>query len=482
MICLVARLEFHFLFNCITAAIHIANGEEEKGTRILKGATTSLFATAGGLAGGPAGAIAAAAASDALITAADSIDNKKFTPFGIIDYAANIDKVSVGDHFDQALGIGLEFAGGHYGSKKFGSGKKGGGVRFEHEPIRSLSTDGHGRNFGSTTHERNFGSGTHDKNFGSSTYERNFISGTHDRHFGSSTHERNFGSATHERLRSHGSESRFGADAPHRTPIAHREAELHAAPEIDIGANTGNKHRTFNEFFESDGGVRKSNIETGAMTPRRRLNKHLPDFDKIDINNPIHLNALRRLSELPESHRSRLEAIDFRTVNDVEGRMNCYYCSLAALKKETVSELQKKIHIDPLPNGAPSVPYIIDLYKRAGFKQTILAFAGTPIEFWRYLDNTLVNGESIQFSLAFHRTDGTGHVVHLRAWKDLHNGKTNVLTTDFQQPAYTKKRFSNDIPKNAARLYAIYPEHTWHLGDLNTGSLKEIYQRRPGSI
>lgn len=113
------------MFDCIPGGIHIATGDKERGEQILKGASTSTAAVIGGILGGPAGAIAAGAASDGLITGVDSAINKEYTPFGVIDYASNIHRTSAGDHFDQLLGIGSEFAGG---KTVRGRKTKGGGV------------------------------------------------------------------------------------------------------------------------------------------------------------------------------------------------------------------------------------------------------------------------------------------------------------------------------------------------------------------
>lgn len=77
----------------------------------MKGASSSTATIIGGVFGGPAGAIAGGAAADNLITQIDSAINKEYTPFGIVHYASNIDKVSAGDHFDQWLDIGKAFAG-----------------------------------------------------------------------------------------------------------------------------------------------------------------------------------------------------------------------------------------------------------------------------------------------------------------------------------------------------------------------------------
>lgn len=42
----------------------------------------------------------------------ESIANGEFRPHGMVEYAANIDKKSIGEHFDMAAGVGVEVAGG----------------------------------------------------------------------------------------------------------------------------------------------------------------------------------------------------------------------------------------------------------------------------------------------------------------------------------------------------------------------------------
>lgn len=95
----------------IKGAVHIALGEEERGVEIIKGATTSTAMAVGGIIAGPAGAIGAGIASDALITGIDSALDGEYKPFGLVDYASNIDHLSVGEHFDTVTGLIVAGAG-----------------------------------------------------------------------------------------------------------------------------------------------------------------------------------------------------------------------------------------------------------------------------------------------------------------------------------------------------------------------------------
>lgn len=354
----------------IKGGIHIAAGDKERGEQILKGASTSTAAVIGGILGGPGGAIAGATAADGLITGIDSAINREYSPFGVVDYVSNIDKVSAGDHFDQIIGIGTEFVGGKSVQKN--PNKKTGG-------------------------------------------------------FGTSS----------------------------------------------------TKKRTFKDFLEFDGVVRKSTVEQ-QQSQRRRINSNIPD-SRIDLTNIKHLEIARQRTGLPPSHYRRLEPIDFRVINDVQGNMNCYYCSLSALKRKTVTELYKEIGVEALPTGAPTIQYILDLYKHAGFPDVKSVFEGSPHAFFEYLENNLQNGESTQFSLAFRRNDDTGHVIHARAWKTF-DGDGHLLTTDFQQPPFSINRFRSALPDNLKTVFIVFPMIVRSLGDIDFASRLDIYQRQLSAL
>lgn len=233
----------------------------------------------------------------------------------------------------------------------------------------------------------------------------------------------------------------------------------------------GSKKRTFTDLLGIT--LNKKGVEQ-QVNQRRRLNSDIPD-SRIDLTNPTHLQIARRRTGLSQTHINRLEPIDFRVINDVQGNMNCYYCSLAALKRKTVTELRREIEIDSIPSGAPSIAYIEQLYRRAGFPDAKAIWEGTPSEFLTMLDNNLSNGESTHFSLAFRRNDDTGHVIHARAWKSF-NGDGHLLTTDFQKAPYTIERFSTGIPDNAKRIFIIFPMTIRQLGMKNMKVDLSIYK------
>lgn len=77
----------------------------------MKDASSSTAALIGRMIGGQAGSVAAGTAADSLITGIDSARNKKYTPYGVVHYASNVDKLSPGEHFDQWMNLG---AGTHF--------------------------------------------------------------------------------------------------------------------------------------------------------------------------------------------------------------------------------------------------------------------------------------------------------------------------------------------------------------------------------
>nr|UDL18262.1 chitinase-like protein [Bemisia tabaci] len=231
--------------------------------------------------------------------------------------------------------------------------------------------------------------------------------------------------------------------------------------------------RGFSDRFGPES-IFKTAEEEGRPTNRRRLNTDIPE-SRMDLSNPTHLEIARQRTGLADGYAQRLEPADFRVVNDVQGNMNCYYCSLAALKRKTVTELLKETEVMMEAKGAPSIKYIVDLYKEAGFQNAKQIFEGTPEKFYAFLDNNIANGEIVHFSLPFRRNDGTGHVVHARAWKTP-EGTGHLLITDFQQPPFSIGRFATRLPDNLKTVFVISVALIRELGDLDAASRSKIYQ------
>lgn len=235
----------------------------------------------------------------------------------------------------------------------------------------------------------------------------------------------------------------------------------------------GAPKRTFSDMLGPDGIIRKTDKEPPPSS-RPRLNTDIPE-SRMDLSNPVHLELARQKSGLPELYAAKLEPADFRVINDVDGNMNCYYCSLAALKQKTVTELFKETGVMMEARGAPSIEYIVDLYKGSGFKDAKKIFEGDPQHFYNFLDNNIANGEIVHFSLPFVRKDGTGHVVHARAWKTP-EGSGHLLITDFQKPPFSIDRFATRLPDNLKSVFIISVSLIRQLGDLDVASRSNIYQ------
>lgn len=396
----------------VKGGIHIAVGDKERGEQILKGASSSTAMVIGGVVGGPGGAIAAGAAMDGIITVVDSDVHNEYRPFGIVNYASNIDKHSVGEHFDTWTGIGSQFVGGKAATKVTGKQSSfGAEIPFKaaNEVIRETPR------------------------FGAEVPLERTLSDAH-------------GSVVSTILREE--TPRFGGEIPLK--------------------------RKLNDPYGPEGGIVLRGIKKSRSSNRARLNAEIPE-SRMDLSKPAQLDLARQKSGLPDILAKRLEPADFRVVNDVEGSMNCYYCSLAAMKGKTVTELMNEIGVMMEADGAPGIQYIVDLYKEAGFKDAKMIFEGDTQQFYNFLDKEVGRGETKHFSVPFLRKDGTGHVVHVRSWKTL-EGSGYVLITDFQKPPFSLNRFSTRLPNDLEKVYAISAAEISELGDLDAASRSNIYQ------
>lgn len=154
----------------------------------------------------------------------------------------------------------------------------------------------------------------------------------------------------------------------------------------------------------------------------------------------------------------QLEPIDFRDVNDIDGDMNCYFCTLAAFRDTSVTKLVDEVERMMEATGAPTLEYIIDLYRDAGFTDATHQDIGGQEQMAGFLDQNIVPGQETAFALAFERHDGSRHVIFARAWKE-GNGAGYFLSTDFQLPL-GPTRFSTAFPD--ARYYWIIIPGEWN--------------------
>uniref|UniRef100_A0A146LPE1 Putative chitinase 2 n=1 Tax=Lygus hesperus TaxID=30085 RepID=A0A146LPE1_LYGHE len=191
-----------------------------------------------------------------------------------------------------------------------------------------------------------------------------------------------------------------------------------------------------------------------------------PDDMHIDYTLPETMEIARRRVNLPDNYRERLEMVDFRDVNDVDGTTNCYFCTAAAMRDMSATELMNRFSIDPSEvTHIATIDRILTLYRQVGWKDVELMFQGNVLAFHNFVDNNLAPGQSTSFALAFQRHDGTGHVVMMRVWKDQNSNKVNYLTTDYQRPVAHPERFSMLLPKNAKIYYIIHPKTITYIAE-----------------
>jgi len=102
----------------IKGVVHLVGGDAEHGWAAIRSATSSTGAVIGGVLGGPLGAVGGHALTDAAITGVQSTIAREWKPHGIVDYVANIDRFSPGDHFDTVATLGLDAYGGKVAKQK----------------------------------------------------------------------------------------------------------------------------------------------------------------------------------------------------------------------------------------------------------------------------------------------------------------------------------------------------------------------------
>ncbi|OQV23298.1 putative Chitinase A1 [Hypsibius exemplaris] len=179
-------------------------------------------------------------------------------------------------------------------------------------------------------------------------------------------------------------------------------------------------------------------------------------------------------AQLPENYVRRLSDIDFQQVNDVHLNDNCYYCSAAAYRGVTVSQLERMTGIKHV-GEAPNVDHIVHVFREAGFKDTSSVFNGDVPAFKSFLERTLPAGNVADFAMAFKRQDGSGHVVNVRVWRDA-DGTLHHLITDFQHPVGSKGRFSIKLPDQLKHLWVILPRMVTKMAESDITSLTQQFE------
>lgn len=366
------RTQMHFLKNAetlvdgtpvvghIKGGIHMIAGDKERGLDIIRGATSTTGAVVGGVLGGPAGAMAGGLATDAIITnidtaiAAANDERDPFRPYGMVDYIANIDKKSVGEHFDVITGMGADVAGGMMAKKKTSGGSMPSSSPAK-KPSQKPTTFGAGE--GSSSPSR--------------TVSDTIVEGVES-----------VGAATKP--------GRIGADVVVQKPTKNQRGgvttvirdgvEIHADHVVVKDGVEVNKFDLdvdrpdilivdaeveYKALQPQPGDVPFKSIVADLDSPMIERNLHPAEFDHAAAQVQSRLAAggdagkwFTPLTGLGVEYLERVRQTDFRVINDVRGTTNCYFCTAAAFKGCSVSTLTTAYRIKPMSvwNAASGTP------------------------------------------------------------------------------------------------------------------------------
>lgn len=89
----------------IKGAIHMLTGDVKNGEEIIKKSTSNSIAALGGAIAGPAGVLIGRVVGDSVMTAVDSVENRKYKPRGIFAIEQNNNRENVDEAVDLASGI-----------------------------------------------------------------------------------------------------------------------------------------------------------------------------------------------------------------------------------------------------------------------------------------------------------------------------------------------------------------------------------------
>lgn len=408
------RTQIHFLKNAetlvdgtpvvghIKGGIHMIAGDKERGLDIIRGATSTTGAVVGGVLGGPAGAVAGGLATDVIITnidtavAAANDDDPQIKPYGMVDYLMNIEKKSVGEHFDVITGVGADVAGGMVAKKSSGKSPSA-ATKPQYKPLRTAGDDP----------TPTFGAGE-------------------------------------------GSRTRPGV-----TTIVRDGVEVHADRvvvkdgveinkfelEVDRPSRFLDDAAEYEALRPKPGDKPFMSIAVDLDSPMVERNLHPAQFDKtaLEVSRLAGGGDGRRwftpLTGLDVKYLDRVRQTDFRVINDVGGTTNCYFCTAAAFKGCSVSTLTTAYRIKPMSVwNAASVATMVDVFKRIGLSGTTFRQFTDRTALMGHLDAAIAPGSKASYGLAYVHADG-GHVVSLRAWKDsAPNSPVRTLIADYQAP------------------------------------------------
>jgi len=350
--------------------------------------------------------------------------NRKYSPNGIVDYASNIHKKSTGEHVDAILSLSTHFAGAKaMRAKARGKSRPSvfGSDHIEMQPLKPKNS--HGSSLTNPSH-----------------YEP-LPSRSNSQHSGL-------------RNRYPNRDSSPSASSTRTTKTAKTSTKKKFQ---DLAQRALSFLLLVPPIHDDESGEEYDDGYTCEVDNTDRIQRRPQD-----LRNPVELARALDMTGLSEEHMQKIGPDDFREINDLRSwrpkrsLFDCFFCSLAALKRKTASELLRETLMIRQHNGPISVEYIVDLYKQAGFSDTKKIFEGTPEQFYQYLDDNIQDREIVRFHVAFVRGDGSVHVVHTRAWKN-GAGDAFLLTIDFEQPPFSQSRYTDTLPKEAVTVYIISP-------------------------
>ncbi|KAF6206765.1 hypothetical protein GE061_018001 [Apolygus lucorum] len=193
--------------------------------------------------------------------------------------------------------------------------------------------------------------------------------------------------------------------------------------------------------FGSDARRRVDNEE-----PTYRFNNEETVVNMYDDSH-LDISVLRKSVNLDEYYQQRLEATDFREVNDVMRTDNCYLCTAAGMKDMTVTQLMERYNINSESiSGVLSIDEILSLYKKIGWEKVGAFQVGNAAKFQNFLKNYLIpGGKPRTFALGL-ISKSRKHVAMIRAWNDVNLNSVRFLIVDYQLPLTHPQRFLTSFP------------------------------------
>lgn len=234
--------------------------------------------------------------------------------------------------------------------------------------------------------------------------------------------------------------------------------------------------------------------------------QHLVDAGHYEQPADFNISEARAKTKLSPEYARRLQAIDFRTINDdydqeqvdevdeldeleadvdadvgnkgssrgtrgtsgkprggrkrrKQNPLGCNLCSMAAFKSKTVSELLKELQAYEEP---PPVDPIVDFYHRQGVENLQLSVGMNRQEYLEFLRGQVSPGEVVHLDLVYWPRDFNQLArVHVKAWR-ADTDQLRVLVNQFEEPVDSPARFydwmalENEQPDEKTRILWYY--------------------------